>query len=86
MCAGYGKDSIIAIHNIYLTVHNMFQKKRVFYDNITTLQERGGSNMRKMGKLLAMCSLFMASVAANSACVFWMYQDENEELKRLRKF
>ena len=42
--------------------------------------------MRKMGKLLAMCSLFMASVAANSACVFWMYQDENEELKRLRKF
>ncbi len=52
---------------------------------ITTLQERGGSNMRKIGKVLAMCSLFLAS-AANSACMFWLYQDENEELKRLRKF
>ena len=64
----------------------MIRKKRVFYDTITTLHERGGSNMRKMGRLLAMCSLFMASVAANSACMLWMYQDENEELKRLRKF
>ena len=64
----------------------MIRKKRVFYDTITTLQERGGINMRKIGKLLAMCSLFMASVAANSACAFWLYQDENEDLKRLRKF
>lgn len=64
----------------------MFQKKRIFYDTITTLQERGGSNMRKIGKMLAMCSLFLASAAANSACMFWLYQDENEELKRLRKF
>lgn len=64
----------------------MFQKKRIFYDTITTLQERRGSNMRKIGKMLAMCSLFLASAAANSACMFWLYQDENEELKRLRKF
>lgn len=64
----------------------MFQKKRIFYDTITTLQERVGSNMRKIGKMLAMCSLFLASAAANSACMFWLYQDENEELKRLRKF
>ena len=42
--------------------------------------------MRKIGKMLAMCSLFLASAAANSACMFWLYQDENEELKRLRKF
>lgn len=42
--------------------------------------------MRKMGRLLAMCSLFLASAASNSACAFWLYQDENEDLKRLRKF
>jgi len=42
--------------------------------------------MRKIGRVLAMCSLFIASVAANSACMFWLYQDDTEELKKLRKF
>lgn len=64
----------------------MIRKNQFLYDMLKTSKKRGGINMRKMGRLLAMCSLFMATVAANSACVFWLYQDENEELKKLRRF
>lgn len=44
------------------------------------------NKMRKIGRMLAMCSLFIASVAANLACMFWLYQDDTEELRRLRRF
>lgn len=44
-------------------------------------------NGKKFGNLLAGLALTVATIASNSACALWIYQEEeNDDVKKLRKF
>ena len=55
--------------------------RRIFYETMENFVKK------TVGQVIATMAVVVATVTANSACGFWIYEDkESAKLKELRKF